>query len=141
MRSLLASITLFGFLLPAVACGGPAARSERSFDQIAATVAGQNAAEVLELLGEPDSRQPIYLRDERWIWWNYTFLAGNDYPPEVRGQVVHLEITFRPPPAAAGRQPYSQWRIAEPFGVSFRPAGDGAAAAVPATASTGTVGR
>ncbi len=99
-------------------------RSERSYDEIAARVAGLSAPEILELLGEPDSRQSVYLRDRRWIWWNYTYLEGPDYPPEIRGQVVHLEITLRREDPASG----SPWRAAEPYGVRYHRPG-----AVPAS--------
>ncbi len=105
---------------------GPQPRSDQSFDEIVARVATLNAKEIVASLGEPDSRQPIFLRDERWIWWNYTFLAGDDYPPEARGQVVHLEITFRKPTSGDGaRSPYSEWRVAQPFGITYRASGSG----------------
>jgi hypothetical protein len=39
------------------------------------------------LLGKPDLRE-IVLDDQRWVWWNYTFLDGDQYAPEIRGQVV-----------------------------------------------------
>ncbi len=81
-------------------CQGVRARSENSFDEIRHLVAEMEADEVVRLLGEPDSRQPIFGDDEKWIWWNYTFLDGNNYPPEIRGQVVHLEILVKNP---AGR--------------------------------------
>lgn len=109
-------------LLVAGSCHqGPRSRSSLSFDDIAARIATLNAAEIVTALGEPDSRQPVYLRDERWIWWNYTFLAGNDYAPEVRGQVVHLEVTLRNP-AGTGheRPPYTRWHIAQPNGIAYR---------------------
>jgi hypothetical protein len=103
------------------ACGRLAARSERSFDEIRVMVSGKTAAEVTALLGKPDTRQSILTDDERWIWWNYTRLDGDQYPPEERGQVVHLEITFTRPEAgatalASGR---SAWRVASPLGVSY----------------------
>ena len=133
--------SLFAILLPGLlvaGCGDPRPRSRQSFDEIVARVAGMNAAEIATVLGPPDSRQPVYLRDERWIWWNYTFLAGEDYPPEVRGQVVHLEITFRNPSGAGSdSQPYSQWHIAQPFGVSYRRPGATSASLEPAPAGLG----
>ena len=114
-------ILLSGLLVMAGCGGGPRPRSQLSFDEIAARVAGLSAAEVTAVLGEPDSRRPVFLRDERWIWWNYTFLAGEDYPPEVRGRVVHLEITFRKPSGAGeGSESYSEWHVARPFGVAYR---------------------
>ncbi len=107
-----------GLLVLAFACDKTSARSDRSFDQIRELVAGKSAAEVAALLGEPDTRQSVLVGDERWIWWNYTFLDGEDVPPEVRGQVVHLEITFErsPNPSASGE---SAWRISGPLGVSY----------------------
>jgi hypothetical protein len=100
-------------------CHG-APRSERSFDQIRALVLGKTASEIEKILGPPDSRQPLLLGDERWIWWNYTFLGGKDYSPEVRGQVVHLQITFANPDLSGnGRPSYSTWRVDDPFSVSF----------------------
>lgn len=135
-----------GLLMPLLAllglvlgCGGATgARSEQSFDEIAGRVAGMSAAEILGTLGEPDSRQPVFLRDERWIWWNFTFLAGDDYPPEVRGRVVHLEITLRDPGDAGGApRPHSEWRIAQPYGIRYLTPGEQATR----TASESTRGR
>jgi hypothetical protein len=102
-------------------CGGVRPRSDWSFDEIQKKVSGHSAAEVEKLLGEPDVRQPVLLGDERWIWWNYTYLDGTDYPPEERGQVVHLEILFERPdsPTAAP----AAWKISGPLGVSYMPAG------------------
>ena len=97
-----------------------AARSKDSFEQICKKVEGKTAAEVKDLLGVPDYQQKNVLGDERWLWWNYTVLDGDSYPPEVRGQVVHLEITFSHPLHASGLSlPSSQWRVREPFGVSY----------------------
>ena len=97
------------------------ARSARSYDEIQHLVAGKTADQVLRLLGEPDSRQVVLDADERWIWWNFTFLEGSDYPPEIRGTVVHLEILFKNPSAfQKKRLPYSEWVIDDVFGVSFR---------------------
>ena len=108
----------FGLLVFLLACGKTAPRSDRSFDQIRELVAGKNAAEVEALLGEPDTRESVLIGDERWIWWNYTFLDGEDLPPEQRGKVVHLEITFErsPDPSASGA---SAWRVSGPLGVSY----------------------
>ena len=108
-------------LLMWVSCARSAARSEKCFDDIRQMVAGKTAAEVEALLGEPDSRKPILIHDERWVWWNYTFLDGDSYPPEIRGQVVHLEITFERPGDANGDSPpsYAGWRISDPLGVSY----------------------
>lgn len=103
------------------ACRGASARSDRSFDEIRDLVSDKSAAEVATLLGEPDTRQSVLIGDERWIWWNYTFLDGDEYPPELRGQIVHLEITFErpadPPPSEAADE--SEWWISGPLGVSY----------------------
>jgi len=114
-------------LLGLAACGRPVARSGRSFDQIQKLVAGKTAAEVAGLLGPPDSRTELLADDERWVWWNYTFLDGANYPPEIRGQVVHLEITFESPVLSSEPPvPREQWRVSGPLGVSYSlPAGKG----------------
>lgn len=105
-------------------CGGPKARSPRSFDEIEALARGKSAEQIAQLLGEPDTRQMVFDADERWIWWNYTFLDGRDCPPEWRGRVVHLEIVFRNPRRpgreASDKRPYSEWRIDDPFGINYR---------------------
>ncbi len=84
-------------------------------------VQGRTAAEVASLLGEPDSRQPLILSGERWIWWNYTYLDGQNYPPEKRGQVVHLEIIFEREPNEAGntKAALSSLRAIDPLAVSY----------------------
>jgi hypothetical protein len=98
----------------------PAVRSRKSFDEICGKVEGKTATEVETLLGVPNYRQENSLGDERWLWWNYAVLDGESYPPEVRGQIVHLEITFSDPLRAMGRSlPHSQWRVRQPFGVSY----------------------
>jgi hypothetical protein len=90
-----------------VHCGAPVPRSPYSFDQIQQRVAGRPAREIEALLGKPDSRQRLPTRDEKWIWWNYTMLDGEQYAPEVRRRIVHLEIFFEcrdgEAPAAAAR--------------------------------------
>lgn len=106
-------------LLSFLACQGPRSRSERSFHEIEILARGKSAAQVLQLLGEPDSRQEVFDADERWIWWNYTFLDGKDFPPELRGRVVHLEIVFKNPRRAI-RRPYSEWRVDDAFGITYR---------------------
>lgn len=104
-----------------VGCSTPGSRSEKSFDEIRRLIAGKTAGEIVQMLGEPDTRQEIFNSDERWIWWNYTFLDGNDFPPEVRGQVVHLEIVFRNPAAPHEvHRPYSDWRVDDALGVGFK---------------------
>ncbi|HEY3571899.1 MAG TPA: hypothetical protein VGP73_28475 [Thermoanaerobaculia bacterium] len=102
-----------------IACS-PAARSRDSFDQICRKVEGKTAAEVKDLLGAPDYQKQSDLGDEKWLWWNYTVLDGDSYAPEIRGQVVHLEITFsNPQEGSESSRPRSQWRVREPFGVSY----------------------
>jgi len=88
----------------------PSARSHRSYDEIRDLAAGRTAAEVERLLGPPDVRQAV-LDDERWVWWSYTVLEGPQYAPEVRGQLVHLVITFQK--TAEG------WRVGGPLAVSY----------------------
>jgi hypothetical protein len=128
-RILLASVALL--LTAAAGCRGPRARSDRSFSEIQALVQGKTAEQLLQLLGEPDSRQVVFDADERWIWWNYTFLDGKDCPPEMRGRVVHLEIIVKNPvrsieSARVSRRPYSEWRVDDAFGITYRaPATDG----------------
>lgn len=114
-------------LLGTVGCRGSQARSSRSFDQIQALARGKTAQQILELLGEPDSRQNVFDAGERWIWWNYTFLDGNDCPPEMRGRVVHLEIVVRDPKkVSTERRPYSEWQVDDAFGITYRaPSTDG----------------
>lgn len=110
-----AFLALFLFLL--ASCNS-SPRSDRSFDQIRDMVFGKTASEIEGILGAPDSRQSI-LGDERWLWWDYTYLGGKDYRPEVRGQIVHLQITFRKPGIAGPRPSYSEWRVLEPQDVSY----------------------
>jgi len=126
VRGLTRSLVALVFVLGA-GCGGEAPRSSRSYDEIKALVAGKTADQVLQLLGEPDSRQRIFDADERWIWWSFTTLEGSDYPPEVRGTTVHLEILFENPTNGYGeRLPYSEWHVDGTLGVSYRrPSPDG----------------
>lgn len=70
---------------------GPRARSSDSFDEIRAAISGKRAAEIEAQLGPPDHREPMAGPGELWVWWNYTILDGPAYPPEVRGEVVHLQ--------------------------------------------------
>lgn len=101
-------------------------RSDRSFDQIRNLVQGKTASEIEEILGAPDSRQSLLLGDERWIWWDYTYLGGQDYSPDVRGKIVHLQITFTNPSIAGSYKPsYSEWRVVDPQNVSFLLPGGG----------------
>jgi hypothetical protein len=105
-------LLLLSFLLATLACR-PSARSSQSYDQIRELVAGKTATEVERLLGKPDLRETV-LDDQRWVWWNYTFLDGDQYAPEIRGQVVHLEITFQKPPT-----PDADARVGGPLSVSY----------------------
>lgn len=108
-------------LLLLVGCHEVTSRSDRSFDEIHRLVRGKTASQILHLLGEPDSRQVIFDADERWIWWNYTFLDGNDCPPELRGRVVHLEIVVRNPDRHhEKRRPYSEWQVDDALGITYR---------------------
>lgn len=99
---------------------GASARSGKSFDEVRALVSGKSAAAVEKLLGRPDSRVRYIVGDERWVWWSFARLEGQDYAPEVRGTIVHLSITFEnPDPRASKPRPYSEWKIVEPLGVSY----------------------
>ena len=121
---LLASLALL--LIGTGGCRGPRARSDRSFDEIQALARGKTAQQILQLLGEPDSRQEVFDAGERWIWWNYTFLDGKDCPPEMRGWVVHLEIVVRNPGhGRAGRRAYSEWQVDDAFGITYQAPANG----------------
>jgi hypothetical protein len=98
----------------------PRPRSDKSFDQICRLAAGKSASEVEALLGRPDTRQDLALGDKRWIWWNFTSLDGESYAPELRGRIVHLEITFSSPigSSSAGLSP-AQWKVSSPLSVSY----------------------
>ncbi len=115
------------WLIGAAGCGASHARSNRSFDEIQAQARGKTAQQILDLLGDPDSRQEVFDAGERWIWWNYTFLDGKDCPPEMRGRVVHLEIVVRDPEkVSVDRRPYSEWQVDDAFGITYRaPSTDG----------------
>jgi hypothetical protein len=114
-------------LPPAGACRH-AARSGRSFDEIRGLVADRTESEVEALLGKPDVRRRLAGDgNERWLFWNYTFLDGGQYAPELRRQIVHLEITFtNPAPPGAPPPPLGSWRALSPLAVSFsQPLGTG----------------
>ena len=68
-----------------------------------------------------DSRQPLVLLGERWVWWNYTYLDGKNYPPEMRGRLVHLEIIFDRKLEEGGnaKAALSDLRISDPLSVSY----------------------
>lgn len=120
MRQLRIILTLLAlaFLLT---CSWQEPRSNKCFDDIRDMVRGRTAAEVKRLLGEPDSRQRLLLAGERWVWWNYTYLDGKDYPPEMRGRKVHLEIIFeRKDNSTRGDEAaLSDLRIIDPLAVSY----------------------
>jgi hypothetical protein len=97
----------------------PAAKSDKSFDQIRELVSGKTASEVARLLGPPDTTENLLLGDERWTWWNYTYLGGEKWAPEVRGRVVHLKITFGGPAVDSQGGSKDPLRVSEPFGVAF----------------------
>lgn len=116
----------FALFLSLFAACNSSPRSDRSFDQIRDMVQGKTASEIEDILGAPDSRQSHLLGDERWLWWDYTYLGGKDYRPEVRGQVVHLQITFRNPSIAGSYKPsYSEWRVQDRQDVSYLLPGGG----------------
>jgi hypothetical protein len=95
-------------------------RSGRSFDEICRLVTGKSANEVEALLGRPDSRQDLAMGDKRWVWWNFTSLDGESYAPELRGKIVHLEITFSSPIGAMNASlPPAQWKVSSPLSVSY----------------------
>jgi hypothetical protein len=97
----------------------PAPKSPHSFDEIQRLVAGKTAREVEAILGKPDAREHLLTDNERWTWWNYTSLAGEQYAPEIRGQIVHLEIVFESPTGSGFSLPISEWRVLGPFAVSY----------------------
>lgn len=66
----------------------------------------------------------MMLAGELWVWWNYTYLDGEDYPPEERGRVVHLEITFDRMSEDGKLSPEGELRVAGPLSVMYtRPSG------------------
>jgi hypothetical protein len=107
---------VFGVLLMAVlACHSEHPRSDKSFDEICRLVSGKTTEEVKAILGKPDTAEKLPLGDWRWVWWNYTILKGDNYPPEVRNKPVHLEIMF----SSQAQVPDSQWRVGGPLAVSY----------------------
>jgi hypothetical protein len=117
------TVALTGLILLLCFSCRPTARSDRSFDEICELVAGKSAPEVEALLGAPDLRTEVLAGDERWIWWNYTFLDGDSYAPEVRGQIVHLEISLTVPPADTSEPllARTELRVNSPLAVSWLP--------------------
>lgn len=116
---ILSSWTILLLLLVSCHHNGP--KSSKCFDEIRELVKGRSAAEVEKILGRPDSRQKMLLSAERWIWWNYTFLDGQDYPPEQRGRLVHLEIIFEHAggEGRSGNAELSDLRAADPLSVTY----------------------
>jgi hypothetical protein len=104
----------------------PAAKSAKSFDEIHRLVKGKTAGEVKKLLGPPDHVEKLLLGDERWVWWNYTYLDGKSRAPEIRGKIVHLEITFENPSSEKDTgAKEAEPRVSEPYGVAYVvPGGD-----------------
>jgi len=97
-----------------------ASRPKYSFDEIKSLVAGKTAAEVTRILGPPETTRDAFGDAERWIWWNQTFLAGKNYPPEHRGSIVHLEIIVVKPPAAPESFPKEQWLVNDDgYGINY----------------------
>ncbi|MCP3957362.1 MAG: hypothetical protein GY719_05880 [bacterium] len=94
--------------------------SDRSFDEIKQMVEGKSASEVVEILGDPQHKEKVFGHSERWIWWRYTTLEGSQHAPELRGQIVHLEVVFRNPSRPGEAIPYSGWSIDEVNGVEYR---------------------
>ena len=82
-------------------------------------VQGKTTSEIEALLGPPNTRQTSELGTERWIWWNYTFLGGQDYSPEVRGKIVHLQIVFADPITESDRPLTLNRRVVDPMSVSY----------------------
>lgn len=82
---------------------------------------GKSAAEITKILGQPDLREKMFVAGERWVWWNYTYLDGNRYPPSDRGRLVHLEIIFSPTgrSAASSEPELSDLRPMDPLSVTY----------------------
>jgi hypothetical protein len=117
-RKIALQLLLLGLMLPLLACRH-SPKSHRSYDQIRDLVAGKSGAEIERILGEPDLRESV-LDDQRWIWWNYTFLDGDQYAPEIRRQIVHLEVVLKKPVTSGGMAlPVEQWRAVGPLSVSY----------------------
>jgi hypothetical protein len=116
----LSAATILLLLLTAIGCGHQGAKSKQSFDEIRESVKGKTTVEVERMLGRPDTREPMLMSGERWIWWNYTYLDGNNYAPEERGRVVHLEVVFEPEKVGAvSTSARAVLRVGGPLGVSY----------------------
>jgi hypothetical protein len=115
----LAGISIAFILVFVSSCSDHGARSEKSFDEIAKLIENKTAREVEDLLGHPDGRDTTSRGEERWIWWNYTYLDGESYAPEIQERIVHLEIILQPP-SMYNKGPKSEWRVAAvPYGVGY----------------------
>ncbi len=113
---------ILGLACLALAGSGRGARPPRlprPLAEIARLVANRSESEVEKILGSPAARTPPLADEEVCIWWSATYLEG-EYPPELRGMPLHLEITFtKPAGAPGGAVPRSAWRVAGPFAVNF----------------------
>lgn len=112
---------IYLLLLLLASCNLRRARSEKDFDGILKMVKGRTSAEIEQMLGKPDSKRKMLSSGEQWVWWNYTFLGGSNYPPELRGKVVHLEIILEPDDrAGVARSSFpGELRASSPFGISY----------------------
>jgi hypothetical protein len=110
-------VCLFGLAIAVPACQkGP--RSHDSLDQLRAKVAEKTRFEVARMLGEPDTCERPIDGAEPCTWFYYTFLSGNQYAPELRGQVVHLKITFENPAGPGDKTTnHDRWRASGPLSV------------------------
>lgn len=108
-------------LLLLTSCDSQRPRSSKSFDDLRETVKGKSAGEIEKILGQPDLREKMVLFGERWVWWNYTYLDGNKYPPNDRGRLVHLEIIFTPPGQVSpgSRQASSDLRPMDTLSITY----------------------
>jgi hypothetical protein len=113
---------ILGLACLALAGSGRAVRPPglpRPLAEIARLVANRSESEVEKILGPPGARTPPLADEEVCIWWSATYLEGEQYPPELLGMPLHLEITFtKPAGAPGGAFPRSAWRVAGPFAVN-----------------------
>lgn len=109
---------LLFLLLLTMACHATGPKSSLCFDDLRSKVSGKTAQEIRNLLGEPDVREPMVLSGERWVWWNYTYLDGKNYPPEMRGRLVHLEIVLERL-GGSSETSLSTLRASDPLSVSY----------------------
>ena len=117
MRQFSFLVCLFGLVMAVPACRERPV-SRYSLDELRAKVADKTRSEVLDQLGNPDSCEPPTDGAEPCFWSNYTFLSGNQYTPEFRGQVVHLKITFENPAGPGDKTTsHDRWRVRGPLSV------------------------